>query len=146
MEKYNERFWKRVNKGTPNECWEWQGASSEGYGISSHKGKHTRVHRIAFILSFGSIPDGMWVVHSCHNKICVNPKHLHIGDASSVTQKAFGEANGQSKLHERDILTIRKMIKGGISNYAIAKQFGVDPSAIWQIKNLRTWTHVPFFD
>ena len=34
------------------------------------------VHRVAFQLVVGDIPEGMWLDHLCRNRSCVNPSHL----------------------------------------------------------------------
>lgn len=77
-----DRFWEKVDKGGPDDCWEWTGALSKGYGSmgdgTSLCGER-RAHRIAWVLMNGSIPEGKMILHSCHNSRCVNPFHLRVG-------------------------------------------------------------------
>ena len=59
-------------------CYVWTGLTSAyGYG-RVHVGDGTRmyVHRLAYLLCHGFIPDGMEVDHLCRNASCLNTKHL----------------------------------------------------------------------
>lgn len=69
-----EAFWARVDK--TGECWEWQGAASDGYGDIWWEGRKDRAHRVSYALEVGEIGDGMYVDHRCRNRICVRPSHL----------------------------------------------------------------------
>jgi len=40
------------------------------------------VHRVAWELTSGPIPDGMQVLHACDNPPCFNPEHLFLGTRS----------------------------------------------------------------
>ena len=70
-----ERFWLRVNKECPDDCWLWVGGKiPSGYGMFGNR----LVHRIAYTLIIGPIPRGMVLDHICHQKLCCNPNHLRI--------------------------------------------------------------------
>jgi hypothetical protein len=73
------RFWSRVWIGDEDECWEWIGNVSRGYGTIS-LGENTppvmRVHRFAYVLFFGALTEYAEVYHLCHTPRCVNPRHL----------------------------------------------------------------------
>lgn len=61
-------------------CWVWQkSVTSAGYGQFTLKGKYWTAHRYAYIQTYGSIPEGYVVRHTCHNTRCCNPSHLVIG-------------------------------------------------------------------
>lgn len=61
-------------------CWLWNGHKySNGYGVIKVFGKDNLVHRFAYNLYHGDIPDGLEILHSCDVKNCVNPDHLRAG-------------------------------------------------------------------
>ncbi len=61
-------------------CWEWQGSRNyDGYGDIYWNGRVFRTHRASYELHCEPIPEGMWILHSCHNPPCCNPQHLRIG-------------------------------------------------------------------
>lgn len=72
-----DRWWRQV-RITPY-CWIWIGTTStHGYGVFGVNGKQRRAHRFGYENLKGSIPDGRYVDHMCHNKSCVNPDHLRL--------------------------------------------------------------------
>ena len=63
---------------TPAACWEWQGATSNGYGILNVGGKKTYAHRFSVLFHGRKIRHGFVVDHLCSNRRCVNPAHLEV--------------------------------------------------------------------
>ena len=62
---------------TSTGCWEWQGAKSGcGYGSVRIDGRTIGVHRLAYSLFVGPIPEGLELDHLCRNIVCCNPEHL----------------------------------------------------------------------
>ena len=78
-----DRLWSRVDTQGPDDCWEWQSyTNQDGYGKAyggggSGAGK-VFVHRVAYTLTHGPIPEGLTVDHTCHNRPCCNPAHLRL--------------------------------------------------------------------
>ncbi|MGH8613811.1 MAG: HNH endonuclease [Gammaproteobacteria bacterium] len=70
------KFWAKVKRGEPEECWPWQGALSRGYGHVSSGGKNRTAHRFLWIALYGELPPGYHVHHRCRNSACQNPAHL----------------------------------------------------------------------
>ena len=79
-----ERFWPKVEK--TETCWLWKGAKQNGYGILAFHGKRIYAHRVAWIIHYGSIPEGGCLAHVCApvgRRDCVNPTHVWLGARGS---------------------------------------------------------------
>jgi hypothetical protein len=83
----DKRFWDRVREDEHG-CWLWHGSlGSRGYGQVKRSAKVHRVHRYAWTLLIGPIPDGLMVLHDCDVKSCV--RHLHLGTHSDNVKEAI---------------------------------------------------------
>lgn len=72
---------KRVPKPKRQDgCLIWQGRvnKNSGYGTRTVKGKTVYVHRHAWELVNGPIPEGMTVDHLCEQKLCINVEHMEL--------------------------------------------------------------------
>jgi hypothetical protein len=105
MAKYRpepERFWEKVAKGGPNDCWLWVAAiASSGYGVFSRTGGKTRyyAHRWSYEAVNGPIPDGMQIDHRCRIRACVNPRHLRVVTQSQNAENHSGPTKANSSGH-----------------------------------------------
>ncbi len=88
----SNRFWDKVNKDGDN-CWEWQAATRDGYGMFWFNGKIVPAHRVSWELSFGKIPSGMQVLHTCDNRKCVSPLHFFLGTQADNLQDAVNKGH-----------------------------------------------------
>lgn len=58
-------------------CWIWQrSVDDKGYGRIAIKGKQWKVHRLAYTLFVGPIPQHLELDHLCRHRDCCNPEHL----------------------------------------------------------------------
>lgn len=77
---WQDRFWAKVQKSEDG-CWLWTG-SKNGKGYGKFGVTHHRVepsHRVSWEIANGPIPAGLFVLHHCDTRACVNPAHLSIG-------------------------------------------------------------------
>ena len=152
--KQKARFWQKVNRTkNENECWEWKGhCEKDHYGVVSLNYKSQKAHRIAYLFTYGDIPEGLVVCHHCDNRKCCNPKHLFLGtQADNVADmhrkgrargntKGIGEKNGRAKLTASKVSEIRMRYQNeGISYRRLAKEYGVGLSQIARIINHKQW-------
>lgn len=161
------RFWKKV--GPPNErgCREWipSDLASGGYGRFPMAGKRPSAHRIAWLLTNGKIPNGLWVLHVCDNPRCCNPGHLFLGtpndnvqDMVSKKRHTFGDIHPfrikgaahmvgskshKAKLTEEKVIEIRERYANEETTCAkLAAEYGVHESAVTQLIKRVTWRHI----
>jgi hypothetical protein len=89
------RFYKKVD--TSGNCHEWiAGKSTGGYGIFVINKRNCASHRVAYELAYGPFDTDMHVDHVCHNRSCVNPKHLRLTTRSQNAENRAG-ATSRSK-------------------------------------------------
>ena len=91
-EKFRVWFWNQTECKLSG-CREWMRCRTSGfcYGKLSYGGVVTHAHRVAWILSRGPIPDGLWVLHRCDNPPCVEPAHLFLGTQTTNMRDAVNK-------------------------------------------------------
>jgi hypothetical protein len=151
-----ERFWSHVAIGLPDECWEWQAARYKyGHGKTAISNHSIQAHRLAYELTYGTIPDGLLICHKCNNPPCCNPQHLYAGTYTDNMQDSIkagtahylppmiGQQNPRAKLTNESVQLIRKLYaEGGIFISYLAKRFNVSSTTIAKIVHSETWIHL----
>lgn len=127
--------------------------NSSGYGSCRYMGHKVGRHVKAY-LTHHNLPhaatQGKVVMHTCDNRICVNPEHLVLGTQSDnlrdMVNKGrqrlvvrFGEDNPFAKLTDAEVDYIRKNYVRGVNQTKrgnarlLAEQFGVSRPLIQKI-------------
>ena len=149
-----ERFWSRVDKRGPNECWLWKaGRTPCGYGrisVGAHRNHHNAPsHRIAWEMTNGLIPVGLCVCHRCDVKLCCNPAHLFLGtltdnnadrDRKGRARFLYGEDHHHHKLTWVAVREMRQMAESGLyTRRQLGEMFGVPQSSATKIVLGQQW-------
>lgn len=164
-----DRFWSRVERHLEG-CWLWVGRrDSAGYGVIGvgGGGAHTwyteRAHRVAWLLAYGTIPEGLIVRHRvCDNPPCCRPDHLALGTHADNSADAlehgliprgdqhpyrrrpelvrWGEQHNLAKLTWEQVRAIRaRYAAGGITQAALGQEYGVSRTTVSAIIQGRNW-------
>ncbi len=147
-----ERFWEKVDKRGPNQCWPWtRGRNDKGYGQLRAGAPVRRMilaHRVSYELHKGNVRDGLCVLHECDNPICCNPKHLFLGthqenmdDRGAKGRSPRGEKQGSAKLTDIEIEEIRRDYRWRSPTHgstALALKYGVSFGHIIRIVKRQT--------
>lgn len=149
-----QRFVSFVGFALPHECWSWGGAVlRNGYGVWGLGKKTYLAHRISYFYHHSIDPGDFYVLHSCDNRVCVNPKHLSLGTQKKNIADMFlrgrhprlgmvGGKNPSAKLTLASVEQIRSLRKTGLTYRRLADQFGVTPQLIYGIVKNKIWRRV----
>ncbi len=144
------RFWEKIDRRGPDNCWEWQAARHQrGYGLFKLNGLMYRAHRVAFAVTNGDT--NLLVCHTCDNPPCCNPNHLYAGTAYDNHCDCLnrgrdadrrGEKSGNVKLTESDVCEIRRLYTDGWLQCKIAEEYGISRQHVSRICRGKRWKHI----
>lgn len=162
QENMNQRFWSKVSKAGPDDCWPWNGANTSsdsthgrGHGRIRYMGKLLMAHHMSWMIAGNVLPENKYLLHTCDNPRCVNPNHLYVGTIQDNTDDmrqrgrekyaSIGEDNPSAKITETIVIQILSLYWiDGYSQQAIADHIGIDQTTISRIIRRDTWSFVPF--
>lgn len=152
MKSVEERFWMKVRVLEDNHsCWEWVASKNKkGYGqFRIEPGvSPVKAHRAAWLITEGSIPEGMVVMHQCDNPSCVRPSHLALGthqdnmdDMVRKGRQSNGPAvKGRRKLTDWQVKEIRSRYATGLTSMRqLGAEYGIDSSNVSRLVNFQQW-------
>jgi len=114
-----------------------------GYGkVKVTGGGMDLTHRIYWIVSGRTIPEGLYVLHGkgC-SKACFNPEHLRLGTQHENHLDRFRDGTMiQATLTPEQVLEIRA--RTDMSQKELGEEYGVNQAAISKILLHKTWRHI----
>lgn len=151
-----DRFWERVDRRGPDDCWEWQSyINDSGYGITrGRKNKAFRAHVMAYEFTYGPVPGNMFVCHKCDNRACCNPAHLFVGtpadNVRDMVEKGRvardtgrrGELHGMSKVTDEGVREMRELARDGLSYAELGRRYGISDVQVSRIVRRMCWNHL----
>ncbi len=125
-----------------NGCWVWSGCKSGGYGCIGYKGGSHHVHRLYWLLSGRTIPEGLGLLHGkdC-SKACYNPEHLRSGNQSENALDCHRDGTMKhAKLTQEQVLEIRARTDKTIVE--LAEEYDVSFQHISAIITRKRWSWI----
>ena len=124
--------------------------NTQGYSQLKIQKRHVLAHRLMWEQTYGQIPSGLCVCHTCDNPRCINPAHLWLGtmkdnaddrDRKGRCPYPKGQEHGNAKLTNIQVMYIREHLE--INNLEMGRQMGVSSVLISQIRLRKVWKHLP---
>lgn len=122
------------NRVIVGECWLWTGwRLPSGYGTMRirQERRTALVHRVAYEVWIGPIPEGMDVLHSCDTPPCFRPEHLWLGtqhdnagDMDAKGRRRYPETPNRH-LSDADRADIIRRRDEGESRASVAARYSV---------------------
>jgi len=138
------------------DCWEWGWSRwRDGYGMFYITDRPRLIYRGAHIFSWElahnqSVPEGMIVRHTCDNPPCINPHHLLLGTHADNTQDMISRGRHLGKrsydtwtrTSKEDVTNIRRLHSEGLSQFEIARQYGLSFITVHRMVHRKTFKNV----
>lgn len=153
-EQFLERFWSKVDRRGPDECWPWLAyRQPTGYGqFTVRKGEFATASRVALALTVDRpLVLGEVACHSCDNPPCCNPAHLFVGTQldNNADCRQKGRANRArgvglpwARLDDEKVREIRSHPQRYGLYAELGRQYGVAANTIRAVRQGTKWRHV----
>jgi hypothetical protein len=137
------------------ECWVWplycNPQTRYGQLVQYIDGKHHlfTAHRISWQAFYGTIPDGLSVLHECDNRPCFNPLHLFLGTHTDNAQDMVFKLRHRvrnEKLQKYSDELVEKLRADPRKDAEVSRAYGIPQGALWALRyspNTRPWLKVP---
>lgn len=152
-----DRFWSKVDKRGPDECWPWKPAIKTGdHGMFGIRSDVYCAHRVALFVGTGKDPLEKDSCHTCDYPPCCNPNHLFAGFAKDNIDdmirkgrkvQVTGESHPRARLTWEQVQDIRKRYRKGrqtkenrhLGSFALAKEFDITVTQLLTIARGDQW-------
>lgn len=132
------------------ECFDWPWAKDQdGYGLIHVDGKMRRLSHVVLEMDGRARPQkpADHALHSCDRPSCGNPAHLRWGtNAENMAEMAARGRSLRNENNPRAIITLEiarkiraRYTAGGISQMALAAQYGIRQPTLSQITRGLIW-------
>lgn len=146
--RYEQKIIKNIHG-----CWRWTGTiNTSGYGVMNYKNKSIGLHRASWLMNFGNIPKGKWVLHHCDVRDCSNPSHLYLGNAQDNTNDMIrrgrenyiiGVISKKRKLSDEIVKQIKKDLSNkNLNHREIARKYKCHSHTIGQIESNKIYRDI----
>lgn len=124
-------LWMKNRTKQSDGCWEWTSTLHKvGYGkVQSWLHSSRYAHRAMYSLAVAPIQSGMYVLHACDNRKCINPDHLWLGTHAENQQDKKAKGRHNWKFSDEDIAQLRRFHSYGIARAELLPKFGI--STFW---------------
>jgi len=137
-------FWPKVDQNSKGGCWIWMSyRNNNGYGLMTVP-KHKQLilaHRWTYERFVGPIPKGMFVLHKCDVRECVNPEHLYVGSFRENTIDFYSRNRHRDQVKAEEVRAIREMLKT-MTATEVAKKTGRKYSQIYNLMAGNTYAYI----
>lgn len=152
-----KRFWVKVPKSGPDDCWEWVSTrSGKNYGLlhfMPERGKrhYLYAHRVSYFIAHKYLPEEMDVLHTCDNPPCCNPNHLFLGtqkdnvaDMVAKGRQLRGAKVYTNKLTPEEVQQIRILhFRDNLNYVELGRRFHVSDEQARCICLFVYWKYLP---